>query len=191
MHSSQHRAPAGIIESHPLGSRLQADQLIFVLTHVLQVKPQSFLRLWVSKEHSDSVSEKDRIEPILEWHLTLDPLPALLDQLKPSGVDRSPIFDEPLSKDLGNPGSLLDVAALLASVLQEPELAFDYVLILGDVGIDLSCVHYLDTSWPLVIPTLEWSQASLLSGLGVVLLQFSLSLLIGYLLLFCRTNFCY
>jgi hypothetical protein len=138
MHSSQHRAPAGIIESHPLASRLQTDHLISVLTHVLQVEPQSFLRLWVTKEHSDPVSEKDRIEPILEWLLILDPFPALLDQLKPSGVDRFPFVDEPLGNDLGNPGSLLDVAALLASLLQEPELAFDYVLILGDVGIDIS-----------------------------------------------------
>jgi hypothetical protein len=138
MHTSQHRAPAGIIESHPLASRLQVDQLIFVLTNVLQVKPQSFLRLWVSKEHFDSVSEKERIEPILEWQLMLDPLPALLDQLKPSGVDLSLIFDEPMSKDLGDSGSLVDVGALFASVVQEPELAFDIVLILGDVGIDLS-----------------------------------------------------
>ena len=108
-----------------------------MLTHVLQVEPQSFLRLWVTKEHSDPVSVKDRIEPILELHLTLDPFPALLDQLKPSGVDRFLIFDAPMSKDLGNSGSLVDVGALFASVFQEPELAFDIVLILGDEGIDL------------------------------------------------------
>ena len=68
----------------------------------------------------------------------LDPLPALLDQLKPSGVDRFPFFDEPLGNDLGDSGPLVDVGALFASVVQEPELAFDMVLILGDVGIDLS-----------------------------------------------------
>ena len=136
MHTSQHRAPAGIIESHPLASRLQVDQLIFVLTNVLQVKPQSFLRLRISKEHFDSVSEKEPIEPKLEWQLTLDPLPALLDQLKPSGVDWFLSFDKPMSKNLGDPGPLLDVGALFASVLQEPELAFDMILIRGDVGID-------------------------------------------------------
>ena len=96
-HTWQERAPAIFVETHPLASRLQVDHLISVLTDELKVKPQSFLRLWISKEHFDSVSEKDRIEPILEWHLTLDPLPALLDQLKPSGVDRFPIFDEPLT----------------------------------------------------------------------------------------------
>ena len=109
MHTLHHRAPAGIIELHPLASRLQADHLILVQTHVLQVKPQSFLRLWVSKEHSDSVSGEDRIEPILEWRLTLDPLPAFLNQLKPSGVDWSLSFDEPMGKNLSDPGPLLGV----------------------------------------------------------------------------------
>ena len=137
MYTSQHRAPAGIIESHPQASRLQADQLIFVLTNVLQVKPQSFLRVWVSKEHSDPVSEKDRIEPILEWWLTLDPPPALLHQLKPSGVNWSLNFDEPVGKNLSDSGPLLDVGALFACLLQEPELEFDMNLIRGDVGIDL------------------------------------------------------
>ena len=136
MYTSQHRAPAGIIEFHPLASRFQADHLIFVQTHVLQVKPQSFLGMWVSKEHSDPVSEKDRIEPILEWWLTLDPLPALLNQLKPSGVDWFISFDEPVSKNLSDSGPLLDVGALFACLLQEPELEFDMILIRGDVGID-------------------------------------------------------
>ena len=95
--------------------------------------------------------------------MTLDPLPAFLNQLKPSGVDWSLSFDEPASKNLRDPGPLLGVGALLACVLQEPELAFDMVLIRGDVGINLLCVLYFSTSWPLVVPILEWLQAFLLS----------------------------
>ena len=66
----------------------------------------------------------------------LDPLPALLNQLKPSGVDLFISFDEPVSKDLSDSGPLLDVGALFACLLQEPKLAFDMILIRGDVGID-------------------------------------------------------
>jgi hypothetical protein len=95
--------------------------------------------------------------------LTLDPLPAFLNQLKPSGVDWSLSFDEPASKDLRDPGPFLGVGALLACVLQEPELAFDMFLIRGDVGVNLLCAFYFSTSWPLVVPILEWLQAFLLS----------------------------
>ena len=68
--------------------------------------------------------------------MTLDPLPAFLNQLKPSGVDWSLSFDEPMGKNLGDSGSLLDVGALFACLLQVPELEFDMVLIRGNVGID-------------------------------------------------------
>ena len=44
-------------------------------------------------------------------------------------------------------------------------------------------------SWPLVLPILEWTQAFILSGLGVVLLQFSLSFLIDSLLHLCLLGF--
>ena len=112
--------------------------------------------------------------------MTLDPLPAFLNQLKPSGVDWSLSFDEPASKDLRDPGPLLGVGALLACVLQEPELAFDMFLIRGDVGINFLCASYSIASWPFVVSILEWVQSFLLIGLGVALLQFFLLFLIGF-----------
>ena len=112
--------------------------------------------------------------------MTLDPLPAFLNQLKPSGVDWSLSFDEPASKDLRDPGPFLGVGALLACVLQEPELAFDMFLIRGDVSINFLCAFHSSASWPLVVPILEWLQAFLLSGLGVALLQFLLFFLTGF-----------
>ena len=66
-HTWQHRAPAGIIEFHPLASRLQVDHLSSVLADELQLVPQSFLGLWVVEECSDPISEQDCVESKLVW----------------------------------------------------------------------------------------------------------------------------
>ena len=121
----------------------------------------------------------------------MDPLLAVLDQLKPSGVDRSPFFNKSLSKDLGNPGSLVDVGALFECILQWEKLESDLFYRSGNVGVDLFRVLYSSASWPLVFPILEPFQASLLGGLGVVLLRLSLTLLLRHPLLCCRMSLCY